>query len=211
MRKLLLLTSVMVAASLASAQVNLIPNGGFEDADDSLTWIDVSGAGDAAPTTFTTGGNPDSYATVTPNGGWGILVSPVEPGTSGGGVPIGDLGLVAGGAVTFTWDSINLSGDGGGLGGMKVEAWGGNALLGNTGDQHPTPVGDGTAWETLTYDWTLPAGTDKLIFVPLWDIAAGETVGFDNVGVVVPEPSTFALLGGLGALGFVLYRRRKQA
>jgi hypothetical protein len=208
MKKFLLITAALAFAAGASAQSILIPNGDFEDADDSLTWIDVSGAGDAPPTTFDTGGNPDSYGTVTPSGGWGILVSPVDPGASGGGIPIGDLGLVAGGAVTFTWDSINLSGDGGGLGGMKVEAWGGNALLGNTGDQHPTPVGDGTAWETLTYDWTLPAGTDKLIFVPLWDIAAGETVGFDNVGVV-PEPSTYAALLGLMALGFVAWRRRK--
>jgi hypothetical protein len=211
MRKLLLTLASVAAVSVASAQITLVPNGGFEDADDSLTWIQVNGSGDSAPVTFSTGGNPDSYATITPDGGWGILVNPIEAGATGGGVPIGDLGLTAGGAVTFTWDSINLSGDGGGLAGLKVEAWGANALISNTGDQWPTPAGDGTAWETLTYNWTVPAGTDKLIFVPLWDNVGGETVGLDNVGVVVPEPSTFALLGGLAALGVVMYRRRKQA
>ncbi len=40
--------------------------------------------------------------------------------------------------------------------------------------------------------------------------AAGGTLTIDNVQIsAIPEPSTFALLGGLGALGFALSRRRR--
>ncbi len=39
----------------------------------------------------------------------------------------------------------------------------------------------------------------------------GDRVTFDNIEVsAVPEPSTFALLAGIGALGLVLYRRRQR-
>lgn len=209
MKKLLLsLTALAVLAGTMSGQNILIPNGGFEDADDSLTWIRVDGTGDGPPVTFDTGGNPDGYGTVTPNGGWGIIVSNTVAGGAGGGVPIADLGLTAGGSVTFTYDSINLTGAGP-VGGFKWEAWGGNVIRGNTGDVFPTVIGDGTTWETYTFDWTLPALTDKIIFVALWAGGANtDTVGFDNVGVV-PEPATYAALLGLCALGFVAWRRRR--
>jgi hypothetical protein len=211
MKKLLLSIAVLglfVGSLLGQPTVNLIPNGDFEDVDDSLTWIRVDGSGDGPPVTFDVGGNTGGYGQITPSGGWGILVSPIEAGATGGGVPIVDLGISAGSLVTFTLDMKNDSGDGGTVGGMKVEAWGGNALLDNTGDVRPALIGDGSTWETYTFDWTLPTTTEKLIFVPLWDLA-GEPLGIDNVGVVVPEPSTFALLGGLFAIGFVLWRRRR--
>jgi hypothetical protein len=178
--------------------------------DDSLTWEFEAGSGRASPVTFATGGNPDGYGTVTPNGGWGILVSRPTGGTNAEGfVPIGDLGLTAGGPVTFKYDSINLTGPGP-VGGFKWEAWSaGGALVGNTGDVFPAVIGDGTTWETYTYDWNLPATTANLIFVPLWAGGANtSTVGFDNVGVV-PEPSVYAALLGLCALGFVAWRRRR--
>lgn len=210
MKKFLLsLAALGILAGSLSAQTILIPNGDFEDADDSLTWIRVDGSGDGPPVTFDTGGNLGGYAQVTPSGGWGILVSPVAPGASGGGVPIVDLSLTAGGPVTFTVDMKNDSGVAGTVGGMKVEAWGGNAILGNTGDVRPTLIGDGTTWETYTFDWTLPASTEKLIFVPLWDLNS-DPVGFDNVGVVVPEPSTIAAVLGLLAFGFVAIRRIRR-
>ena len=206
MKNLLLLTSLAALGFLvnpASAAI-LIPNGGFEDG--ATNWVHVAGNGDTTPVTFATGGNPGGYGTVTPVGGWGILVSPTLAGGAGGGVPIADLGLSPGAKVTFTYDSINLSGAGP-VGGFKWEAWGNNLLQGNTGERFPTLIGDGTTWETYTYEWTLPPNTDKLIFVPLW--AGGpntSTVGFDNIGVV-PEPSSFAL--GVIALGFAAWRRRR--
>ena len=209
MKKLLSLTLALLAllAIPAGASI-LIPNGNFEDG--STNWLRVDGSGSGPAVTSPTGGNPGGYGSVTPNGGWGILVSPTVAGNAGGGIPIASLSLTAGGPVTFTYDSINLSGPGP-VGGFKWEAWGGNALVGNTGDTFPTVIGDGTTWQTYTYNWTLPVGTEKLIFVPLWAGGANtSTVGFDNVGVV-PEPSTYALLS-LGAAGFGahLLRRRRR-
>lgn len=57
-----------------------------------------------------------------------------------------------------------------------------------------------------------PAGTASVNFLAL-NVAfgSGDTLMyFDNLSaVVVPEPSTYAILLGLAALGFVMYRRRK--
>ncbi|MEX1115360.1 MAG: hypothetical protein WEB53_08920 [Akkermansiaceae bacterium] len=207
MKKLLLVTlSMLGCLALPVSAAILIPNGNFESG--STGWVRVDGSGEGPAVTSATGGNTGGYGSVTPNGGWGILVSPTVAGGAGGGVPIVDLGLTAGAAVTFTYDSKNITGAGP-VGGFKWEAWGGNVARGNTGDRFPTLIGNGTTWETYTYEWTLPAGTDKLIFVPLWAGGANaSTVGFDNIGVVgIPEPSGFAL--SLIALGLVAGRRRR--
>ncbi len=215
--KILTLTlAVLGCLALPASAIILIPNGDFSNG--STGWVDVSGGGTVPATTFATGGNPGGYATITPNGGWGILVSPTEPGNAGGGVPISSLSLTAGGPVTFTFDSKIISGASAGpvgannnAAGFKWEAWGNNAILGNTGDQRFSLIGDGTTWQTYTYNWTLPAGTDKLIFVPLANYTAGSVVGVDNVGVV-PEPSTYALLAlGAAGLGGHLIRRRRRS
>jgi hypothetical protein len=206
MKKLLLVTlSMLGCLALPASAAILIPNGNFESG--STGWVRVDGSGEGPAVTSATGGNTGGYGSVTPNGGWGILVSPTVAGNAGGGVPLADLGLTAGTTVTFTYDSRNITGPGP-VGGFKWEAWGGNANTGDTGDRFPTLIGNGTTWETYTYEWTLPAGTDKLIFVPLWAGGANaSTVGFDNIGVVVPEPSGFAL--SLIALGLVAGRRRR--
>jgi hypothetical protein len=200
MRKLIMSLSALCIAMTANAQINLIPNGDFSAGGDQ--WTEVSGPG-VLFAYEPSGGNTGGYATIdASNGEWGILVSPVAPGAAGGGVPIGDIGVIAGTTHTFSIDLITISGTG--AGGLKVEAWGGNALLGFQPDVL-APAASAT-WQTLQFDWAVPAGTDKMIFVPIW--GANSKIGYDNVGVV-PEPSTFALLGGLLALGFVMYRRRK--
>lgn len=215
--KILPLTLAMIGCLALPASADLlIPNGDFSNG--SQNWLYVAAGTETAATTFPTGGNPGGYATITPTGGWGILVSPPEAGVNGGGVPISSLSLTAGGPVTFTFDSKIISGASAGpvdafnnAAGFKWEAWGNNALVGNTGDQRFSLIGDGTTWQTYTYAWTLPAGTDKLIFVPLANYTAGAIVGVDNVGVV-PEPSTYALLA-LGAMGLgthLVRRRRRQ-
>ncbi len=208
MKNRLLITTVALLGFMANSisAAILIPNGDFSNGSEN--WLKVSGGGEGPADTFPTGGNPGGYGSITPVGGWGIMVSPIVAGAAGGGVPIASLSLTAGGSVTFTYDSINLSGAGP-VGGFKWEAWGNNALVGNTGETFPTLIGDGSTWQTYTYNWTLPALTDKIIFVPLW--AGGgnaSTIGVDNVGVV-PEPSS-ALLLGLFGLGFLARRTRRN-
>jgi len=213
--KILPLTlAVLGCLALPASGYILVPNGDFSNG--GTGWIANSGLGDQPATTFSSGGNPGGYASITPNGGWGILVNPPTAGAVGGGLSLASLGLTAGGPVTFRWDSINLSGAGGtpaaGLvAGLKVEAWGNNALVGNTGDRFVSTIGTGATWESYSTSWTIPGNAEKLIFVPLWAGGANpSTVGVDNVGVV-PEPSTYALLAlGAAGLGAHLVRRRRR-
>lgn len=181
----------------------LIPNGDFEAADDSATWVSDGAAGTVVTFPDTGGSGGGGFASILePGGGWGVLVSPPELGAAGGGIPLSSLGLVAGNAYDFQMDMINLSGTG--IGGLKVEAWAGNSQVGNSGDMPAS--GQSDVWATYTWNWTLPGNTENIIVVPLW--GPGSEVGFDNVSVI-PEPSTYALMFGIGALAVVMYRRRK--
>ena len=98
----------------------------------------------------------------------------------------------------------NFSGTG--TGGLKIEAWAGNALIGNSGDMAAS--GNSTEWATYQFNWTVPVGTEKLIFVPLW--GGSSEVGIDNVGVMaVPEPATLGLIGLFGGAMVFLRRLRR--
>jgi len=199
--KLLTAIAVLAMAAVASADI-YVPDGQFEKADHSADWVTAQGGG---ATTFaypTTGGNGGGYATMAKSGGWGVLVNPIVAGTEGGGVTIGSMGVTAGATNTFTVDLITILGTA--TGAMKVEAWGSNANLGNSGEIAPASAS--AIWQTLTFDWLVPVGADKLIFVPV----AGEasTIGYDNVGVV-PEPATMGLFAV--AAGFLMFVRRFRA
>lgn len=66
--------------------------------------------------------------------------------------------------------------------------------------------------QDVAYTGTTLTGLRVVGVVPGGTFGAGDFVKFDSVtlsGVAVPEPSTIALIAGMAALGFVVYRRRK--
>ena len=202
MMKSSLILALAAFAGTVSAQGILVPDGDFEAADHSPFWAEASGGPSFA---YPTDGGPmgagDGFASIDATGGeWAVLVNPIAPGNAGGGLDISTFGLAGGDPIQMTMDMINLQGTG--TGGLKIEAWAGNAIVGSSGDMAAS--GQSTSWATYTFDWTLPASTEKIIIVPLW--GANSEVGYDNIGV--PEPSAFALIGGLLALGFIVRRRR---
>jgi hypothetical protein len=203
MKKIALGIAVVAMVSVASAGI-LVPNGDFEAGDDGNWSTDGGewGTGGYTATYESTGGSGDNggYGQILSYGdNWSIFVNPTTAGADGGGVPVTDLGVTAGTTATFQIDLKNFAGTS--PGGMKVEAWGSNVLIGNSGDvRAPSSYDD---WTTFTFDWVVPDGTEKMIFVPLW--GADSTVGFDNVGVV-PEPATLGLLAISG--GVLAFLRR---
>ena len=204
--KILPLTLAMIGclALPASAQI-LIPNGDFSAG--GTGWAESSGGGAVTFSYPSTGGvGGGGYGQIDAgDGAWAVLVSPPEVGVGGGGWPVATVGVTPGISNTFTLDLKTFAGSANG--GMKVEAWGGNTLLGNSGDQKPLGAAY-TDWTTFNFNWFVPLATEKMIFVPLW--GANSTVGFDKVGVV-PEPSTYALLAiGAAGLGTHLVRRRRR-
>lgn len=192
----LVLCGLLAASVSAHAAPVLLPNGDFEtvflenwdeDSDGSSLFLDES-----------TGGNPDGYAIIDHDeqpGGFGVLVS-----NSNNPLPIATIGtgLQVGRTYTFSQDMIILPGlisglPGTNIGGFKVDFFSGaNPIpIGTTGDIYPTPIGDGSVWETYTFDVTLPTGTDGIKVVLLW--GPGSVIGFDNVQVddtPIPAPTS---------------------
>lgn len=75
---------------------------------------------------------------------------------------------------------------------------------------------DSWATQTINFGTVLAGASSATVRITLgsggatWD--ENHRSYMDNVGLTtVPEPSTFVLLGGVAALGFVLFRRRKLA
>lgn len=56
---------------------------------------------------------------------------------------------------------------------------------------------------------TLAPGDDLYVKILYTQMGQGNAFVFDNVGVQIPEPSTYAALAGALALGLVAYRRRR--
>jgi hypothetical protein len=72
-----------------------------------------------------------------------------------------------------------------------------------------------TSWGTYQVSLEIDAGLVGQVFQIGFSNNAtnfnSSGVFYDNVNLtVVPEPATYALLGGLAAIGLVMYRRRKS-
>ena len=189
------LLALLATVSVANAQLTLVPNGDFSTPGGVNWGFD----GPAIITFETTGGNTGGYAKMdeSAGGGWGVLVSDDSPL----GVPLSTLGLTAGQNYDFTMDMINL--DGTGIGGLKLESWD-TGHISNTGDVPAS--GQSSSWATYTWNYTIDPAATSLKLVPLW--GPGSVVGFDNLGVVVPEPASIGLLS-LAGLMIATRRRRK--
>jgi hypothetical protein len=61
-------------------------------------------------------------------------------------------------------------------------------------------IGDGSTWETYTYDFLIPTGTNGIKIVLVAGI--GSDVGYDNIGLVAPPGEDFASwITGFPAVG----------
>ncbi|MEO2049401.1 MAG: PEP-CTERM sorting domain-containing protein [Pirellulales bacterium] len=188
------LLALVATIGVANAQVNLVPNGDFETAGGD-SWVF---AGPAVSTYPASGGNPGGYGSMDSSAGWGVFVSEVDPAN---GLSLASLGLTAGGTYDITMDMIGVQG--GELAGIKLESWAGGAHLSNSGDLKETLT---DTWSTYTWSYTVDPAATSVKFVPL--SVDGGAVGFDNVGVVVPEPASIGLLS-LAGLMIATRRRRK--
>lgn len=153
----------------------LFPNGDFEAGGDE--WVDASG-GEGSNFSFdypATGGNPDGHGIINDvaGTGYGILIGGDQTPLS-----LASLGLTAGEAYDFTQDMKILSGSK--IGGFKLDWFNGSAGAGSSGEKFPQLIGDGSTWETYTFNIAIPLGVDGVKVVPLW--GAGSSVGFDNIG-----------------------------
>ena len=160
----------------------LIPNGDFENGGDQ--WTNAEGGG-VTLAYETTGGSGDNggYAKHgrDPGTPWAVIVNPGDSAVDGGGIELAALGLKAGDTATFSMDYRNLSGTAAPA--LKIDFVSGNNVSGNTGDQFAPYSSD---WATHTFDWQIPPGTEKLIFVP---VAGADSIhGYDNVGVFPNYP-----------------------
>ena len=180
MKNILASLVLLLQAGFANAAVtNLFPNGDFDSpAGVPTPWIEASGGGTTTYSYPTTGGNPGGYGRMNNASGWGIWVGQTSPTV---GYAIAPLGLVAGGNYNFVMDMKNFSGTG--IGKLKIECWAGGVRI-DEGPEIPAS-GQSGAWVTYTFNRTLVAGTTDIMIVPV--AGAGSSIGYDNIGVVLPN------------------------
>jgi len=172
-----------ISYNTTGGEAPLVPNGDFENG--STSWFQ-----EGTDITFaypSTGGNPDGHGrinSVPPTTGTGFWAA-----NGGAPITISSLGLTGGDTVNFKQDMKIF--DGSGIGGLRLEFFNGGDLVGNTGKLYPDLIGDGSTWETYSFEVTVPAGATHVKMLPLG--IAGSSVGFDTItvgeGTTPPDPT----------------------
>lgn len=181
---------MLAVVGIAKADVTNYWENGHFDLPGGANWAQNSGGGTFFFGFPTSGGNPGGYAVITNTDatGYAVLIAGNTP-LSGDPIPIAPLGLVADGTYTFVQDMITFNPGGGFEAGVKIESWGPNGKISENGGDQRAP-GNSASWETYSFPVTLAAGTTAIKVVPLWGQNA--TVGFDNIGVIVPPQALVA-------------------
>lgn len=149
--------------------------------------FELGGAGWAffqAPTTASfpaTGGNQNGHARMTSTGSFGVLVA-----NGNTIIPLENFGISAGETVTFRQDMKLFSGSN--IGKFKLEYYNGVTFL-NAVEKLTSLIGDGSTWETYTYDFLIPPTATGIKVVLVAGI--GSEVGFDNIGIVTPPAGDY--------------------
>ncbi|MCB1130877.1 MAG: carbohydrate binding domain-containing protein [Verrucomicrobiae bacterium] len=185
--------ALLGVSAITHAAPVLIPNGDFSTPGGADFGFFESAVG--VVSFPSSGGNTGGHALIDNTiGSWGGgLVSPPDNTYPGNlGIPLANLGLVAGETYTFSMDMKNFAGTG--TGGLKLEAWNDVGFLSSTGDVPAT--GSSSDWATYEWTYTIPSTATSLKIVPLVTAASGgstaDSVGFDNIMVdntpVEPPP-----------------------
>lgn len=228
MKKLMLIvSSLAVAATLGQAQ-NLLSNANFE----------MDGAAGVAPADWDTalsGGTALTSTDYAQSGTYSLAIDSTGAGAWNSPNVLQTLPATAGTEYSLSGYMLHPGTDAitdGSFGLLKIEfrdasdtlldvaglVSTGGAAAGPFFGAESTPFLDNTS---ATDDWifsetvvTAPANAVEANFL-LLNVNQGNDPGpmyFDNISAtVVPEPATFAFLGGLAALGLVMYRRRKNS
>ena len=197
------------AVSLSFASLSngaIVVNGDFEiqgiDSTDALAWTGENGTTIARTLTGGVSGSA------------GLLISNVTPVSAAGpltentGLAGGDP-VVGGLPYTFSFDSLRTFANGGVFQAQIVARDDANFPLGFP--INVTLITANAGFETFSQDFTAPMGTTRFeinfFAITGADPGSSSSVVVDNVQIVIPEPSSGALL--LGGMGLIS-RRRKQ-
>lgn len=184
----LTLCALLGASIITHAAPVLIPNGDFSTAGGANFGFFQSAPG--VVSFPSSGGNGGGYGLVNNTlGSWGGgLVSPPDntfPANQG--IPLANLGLVAGNTYTFSMDMKNFAGTG--TGGLKLESWNGGGGAFNFTADMPASASS-TNWATYSWNYFIPVGATSIKIVPLLTGGAtgsggttADSVGFDNIQV----------------------------
>lgn len=181
---MLVLGAILGASLSINAAPVLIPNGDFATPGGADYSFFESASG--VVSFPSSGGNGGGYALIDNTlGVWGggIVSPPDDFYPNNSGIPLGDLGLVAGETYTFSMDMKNFAGTG--TGGLKLESWNDAGVISATADMPAS--GQSGDWVTYSWDYKVEPGATRIKIVPLLTIASGgstaDSVGIDNIRV----------------------------